>query len=81
MDINVKEIREATGEHNEARSIGRTRPFNVGDTIYIPFTITEINAKMTGDTVLKQIRIDGPAINPSQETYTEHRLREVFEAV
>ena len=57
------------------------KTLDVGETVFIPYKIVEINSKQTGSTVLKQFKLDGPAINPSRETYTEHRLREVFEVV
>ena len=80
MTINVMDHIENTTE-NQTISATAERSFEVGETVLIPYKITEINAKQTGSTVLKQIRLDGPAINPSQETYTEHRLREVFDVV
>ena len=79
MTINVMDYIENTP--NQTISATAERSFEVGETVLIPYTITEINAKKTGNTILKQIRLDGPAINPREETYTEHRLREVFEVV
>lgn len=57
------------------------RTLDVGSIVFVPYRIVEINAKQTGNTVLKQYKLDGPSISPSKETYTEHKLREVFEAV
>ena len=72
MDINVKDlIKENVTKKN----------YEVGDTIYIPYRIVEVNSKQTGETVFKQFHLEGPALNPSKETYTEHRLKEVFEAI
>lgn len=76
MDINVKNIMGTTNEKRPFK-----RPFEVGETIYIPYKITEINVKQTGNTVLKQFHLDGPALNPNHETYTEHRLKDIFEAL
>ena len=72
MNINVKDFMEDNAPK---------RNYEVGDTIYIPYRITEVNAKQAGDSILKQFHLEGPSIDPTCETYTEHRLREVFEAV
>ena len=57
------------------------RPFEVGGYIYIPYKIVETNEKIIGDEMLKQFRLEGPAVDPSREVYTENRLRNVFEAI
>ena len=72
MNINVKDF---------MKEDARKRNYEVGDTIYVPYRITEINQKQTGETVLKQFHLEGPALNPFRETYTEYRLREIFEAI
>lgn len=72
MSINVRDYVSDSAER---------RTLEVGSVVFVPYRIVEVNSRQTGNKVLKKFRLEGPDINPSRETYTEHRLMEVFEVV